>query len=616
MITDQQLKQCIAEIGLLALSTSSYVTKEIKIYEPETSETSEFKWFPSAKVLSTAKALLELAKVFQDNWDAIQQRPLKTLTTEIAPIDIKRAISSPFLLIQAKLNPTKKQTLGTARTESYKCIENEFICYILDVYLTDLTNGIANILDSLTIEKIVIPYISPKFERERSNFMQAVRERLDQRNNWVDKEKLLVTETVTQLRACVEWATQARKAKFLENVVTPDKPPSPSLRLTGSPTYGGIFQQYSNCCTGNLADIEKILYLYEYTCHGQVRPTWDIYKIWCVVRLYSTFILYTNMQPPDGERTLFECIQTRRGMLELPQNQGFKLTGSLTDGQTFTITFWYQPQLKINVNEFKIPDILVQVHTSGDREFQNQISIYRRSYGWVNTNSYQAQYCFNIKEGSYTAQGYQKFIQDVIEISRNTYLMPLKVKASFILHSDIEIDYWGEVPINRILKEKFNLNTQPTEFVGHKYGAIALVPGVNAETQFRKLVQLLFKYHNDSLKTACLACGHQLTWGKDVVPSWIPDYISESELINRVLQGSDKAGSATGVYCSCPNPKCADFWVVQLCYGQHHPLLKLIDCFHRPSDHREWQGKWMYICPLCGSDPSLAQIRASRYSGF
>lgn len=600
MITEQQLKQCIAEIGLLALSTSSCVTQQIKIYEPETSEISEIQWFPSAKILSTAQSLLELAKVFQDNWDAIQQRPLKILATEIAPIYIKRGISSPLSLIQAKLNPNKKQILGAATTESYKCIENEFLCYILDIYLTDLTDGIANILDSLTIEKVFIPYISPKFERERSIFMQAVRERIKQRNHWVDKEKLLIVKTVAQLRACVEWATQARRAKFLENLETPDKPPSPSLRLTGSPTYGAIFQTYSNCCTGNLASLEKVLYLYECTYQGQVRPSWEIYKIWCVARLYSTFILYTNMQPPSGEPTMFECLHVRRGTLELPKNKHFTLQGKLDDGDDFSISFCYETELRNNYGELRIPDILVSVSTMQSLGFSGiRNSLYT-------SGKFVAQYCFNVKDSDYAKQGHNEFINDVVGVARDTYLNTLNLKASFILHTNDNFDYWGEVPISRVLKEKFNVSIQNTGYIGHKYGAISLLPGVNSDGKFIKIVQLLFKYHNNSLKTACLSCGHKLKVGTEVVPSWKPTMISESELTHRVINGRSDAGNGTGLYCSCS--QCGDFWVIQICYGNHHPLLKLIDCFHRNSDHPEFYGKWMYICPVCGSDPSLADL--------
>jgi hypothetical protein len=44
----------------------------------------------------------------------------------------------------------------------------------------------------------------------------------------------------------------------------------------------------------------------------------------------------------------------------------------------------------------------------------------------------------------------------------------------------------------------------------------------------------------------------------------------------------------------------------------HHHLLKSSNHFHRNSDHPEFKGKWMFICPVCGSDPSAAELRAKR----
>jgi hypothetical protein len=96
--------------------------------------------------------------------------------------------------------------------------------------------------------------------------------------------------------------------------------------------------------------------------------------------------------------------------------------------------------------------------------------------------------------------------------------------------------------------------------------------------------------------------------GNDVHSSWKPDRISEEELIERVVYRKGRA-RGTGIYCSCPH--CGSFWVVQSCYREHHHLLKFKDCFHRNSDHPEFKGKWMYICPDCGSDPSLVELRAT-----
>ncbi|GJD23928.1 hypothetical protein RIVM261_088840 [Rivularia sp. IAM M-261] len=593
MISENQLKQCITEIGLLGLSTSIILTEKLRLHEGCKTEYVGLQWLPSARILGTATALLDLAKVVKNNWNAIEKRPLKTIKTEIASVDIKRATCSTYALIQAKLNPYKRQTLGVSRVESHECNENEFLCYVLDVYLRDLGNGIANVLNSLTIEDILLPPIPPKFQQERPHFMAALVERVQKRNILIDDERKKISETVAQLKACAEWASQVRKAKFLENIVTPDEPPYASLRLRGSLTYGSIFEQYLNCRADTMAAIEKVVYLYKCTYQGQLLPRWEIYKIWCIVRLYSTFILYTNMLPPVGEATMFERIRIKRGIIELPKNQDFKLIGYLDNGQSFSIKFCLEPELISNANKITTPDIKLKIIT------QNQ----------------EMQYCFNIKDRNYGKEGYTHFIEDVIKEARNIYLNNFNMKASFVIHTDNKLDYWGKVDIKRFLTERFNVNIEANEYVEHKYGAISLLPGKNADRQFQKIIQLLLKYHNDFFKTACLACGHQLKQDQEEIrPSWIPSLISESELIDRVLHGSNRAGSATGVYCSCS--QCGDFWVVQLCYGNHHPLLKLRNCFHRNSDHSEFFGRWMYICPVCGSDPSLDEILATRNAAF
>lgn len=90
--------------------------------------------------------------------------------------------SSPQSLIKAKLNPSNRQTLGFNRVESNQCTENEFLCYVLDVYLKDLVNGIANVLDSLIIEEIVLPPITRSFEELRPDFMKIARTRVGEFN--------------------------------------------------------------------------------------------------------------------------------------------------------------------------------------------------------------------------------------------------------------------------------------------------------------------------------------------------------------------------------------------------------------------------------------------------
>ena len=99
---------------------------------------------------------------------------------------------------------------------------------------------------------------------------------------------------------------------------------------------------------------------------------------------------------------------------------------------------------------------------------------------------------------------------------------------------------------------------------------------------------------------------------ENIFASWEPDRMrgGEAELIRRVVTNDEYSVKGTGVYCGCP--KCGDFWVVHSCYGDHHPLLKSSNNFHHYSDHPEHHGKWMFICPVCGSDPSAAELRNKR----
>ncbi len=169
------------------------------------------------------------------------------------------------------------------------------------------------------------------------------------------------------------------------------------------------------------------------------------------------------------------------------------------------------------------------------------------------------------------------------------------------MHTDKQIDFWGEVPINRVLREKFDdtIGISGERYISHEYGAIALKPGAGADRQLNRLIRLIFQYHG-SFCNDCLFCGYKLR-KQDIQTSWIPTKISEEELTRRVKSGSSRSGRGTGLYCSCP--KCGQFWIVQHCDGQNHRILKFYNCFHRHSDQPEYKGKWMYICPVCGSNP-------------
>ncbi|MBW4421714.1 MAG: hypothetical protein KME13_21260 [Myxacorys californica WJT36-NPBG1] len=592
-ISEWQIDRMVSDIGVLALSTAWCVRRLVPVPMGEGfgAEGLGQQWIAGNGMIATATALLELAAVVQDNWSAIQKRPLKSFVTEVGPVGIGKANLSPQLLIKSKVEPGKRRVLGMTRIESTQCMENEFLCYILDVYLLDLASGLITSLESLSlinIEDDLIPAKPRRKDEEFQEFIEASKQRIQTFRLRQEELKKQINCKILQLQSCVQWATQSRSSNFLVDIKTPDEPVFNSLRLIASPNYGPIFEKYSNSKGDILEPIQKVLYLLEHIYRGEIQPTWEIYETWCVVKLYSAFILYANMQPLDERQTLFESIEVEpNGTLKLPRNTPFSLRGKLSNGQFYTIHLIYEAQLTTADGQLRTPDIIIRFSINEE------------------TNNY----CFDAKYRNYDQQGDGRLIEDVIDIARDRYLEELPLACAFILHTDPKRDYWGEVPFHRLVLEEFDVEMNELEYPGHQYGAIVLVPGNDDDRQVRRILRLLFQYHNSELCTACLSCGQQLEWGNDVHSSWKPDRISEEELIGRVVYREGRAGNGTGLYCSCP--QCGSFWVIQSCYGEHHHLLKFKDCFHRNSDHPEFQGKWMYICPDCGSDPSLAELRAT-----
>ncbi|PSB01000.1 nuclease domain-containing protein [Merismopedia glauca] len=581
-LTEQELEQLITEIGLLALSTSSCVTSQLQVPVGENVETAMIGmgYSESRGLLLTATSLLKLASVVQSNWVLIEKRPLRSFSRELGLVDTRKLINSPQVLIKAKIDASKQRIMALTQVESTQCSENEFLCYVLDVYLKDLVNGIVNSLEHLEVNDSFSPLNYAK-EPAILSFLARAKEQVQKFNQQREEDRKTISKIVAQLQECAEWATEARHSPILGNVLTPTEPPLPSQRLIGSPAYAPIFEEYMNCESSVFSKIQPVLTLFKATYQSQVRSTWELYEIWCFVRLYNAFVINLNMRPPLNEATLFESMRIEKGEIKIPTNNVFRLQGAFDDGSQFNISLWYQPKQYTKSNHLRIPDIRVD----------------------ISSNSETKTYYFDAKYRNYKLQGRKQFVYDVIDVARDKYLYSLRGTASFILHTDRQIDFWGEVPINRVLKEKFDrtLVTSEDRFISHKYGAIALQPGVGANRQLNRLIRLMFQYHG-SFSTDCLFCGHKLNLEQDTQTSWIPSIISQQELTRRVISGSSGAGKGTGLYCSCP--KCGQFWVVQHCYGKNHRILKFPNCFHRHSDRLEHKGKWMYICPVCGSDPS------------
>jgi PD-(D/E)XK nuclease superfamily len=614
--SDQQLIQLIQDIGLMALSTTSCVNRSIGsgLAESEGATGFGMQWFSGIGLLSTASSLLDLAVTVQNNWPSIEKRPLRSFINEVASVPINTATITPQSLIKSKIGLSKKTELAMKRVESTQCPENEFLCFILDKYLRDLSLGFIQSLESLLLEDFddsCWQNVRPRklkneslgtYDPESLRFIETAKQRAFLYKEQLSEIKVRILDLVSQLKSCAEWAERARMSSFLKQVRTPMEVGFPSLRITSSLTYGPIFNKYISCQGGVLKPVQCILPLFEHTHNGQVPPTWELFEIWCMAKLYSSFILYTNMRPPLNEPILFDIIQidNKKGTLKLPKDQEFKLQSTLDNGDLISVSFWYEPKLKNLNGEERNPDIKISITTSSKtinhcfdakyRDYQEKKRIYKIG---------------KLKDEK-RIDGKEQLKEDVLVTAKDKYLTPLGMDTSFILHTDSTIDYWGEVPFGRFFHEQFGVESDESNFVSHKYGAISLMPDKAVDAKFFKIIRLLFQYHN-SLSTVCMNCNYQLKWPDDIQPSWLPKHISENELIERISHGTGDAGKGAGAYCSCP--KCGDFWIIQVCWGTGHRILKIKDSFHRNSDHPEFRGKWMYICPECGSDPSLKDIK-------
>lgn len=567
-LTDSQLDRMIADIGTLALSVSSCVNREIKILTAQASGETGYgqKWSPYQGMLTTADALIELTSVMQQNWIALEKRSLKDIETTIGKVNRSRVYTSPKLLIKAYSQPAKQNFMGMVRTETTNCSENQFLCYLLDIYLQDVAQGVISSLKALKIDNVesrLIP--SRRSDSDFTKFRDNIQKTVNQRTKRINQFELSVKEKIKQLQECQIWAKYARNSSFLRNISTPHTLPNHSLRLTGAPAYGAIYACYSSTQGHLLENLQQQILSFENLAPKNIKPVWEIYEIWCFVSIYSAFILYSGMsyEPSEG---LFENLTVSIGTIQIPKNRPFRLSKKLGDRRQLTVTLTYESEQYNLYGKLRKPDILIEVSING-------MSV--------------SKFGFDAKYRNYRDQGYDRFQKDVIDIAKSRYQEELKLQACFVLHTDRNYDYWGEVPFSRFAREKFRVSQNKNDYVGHQYGAIALFPDSDPEKanqQLKKIIRLLLQYHlHESLISTCISCGYSLAPQENIF----------------------RQGLST--YYGCP--QCGDFWVVNSCYGTHHHLLKFSNYFHHKSDHPEHRDKWMFICPECGSDPSEADLR-------
>ncbi|MCA6595584.1 MAG: hypothetical protein IM539_04515 [Pseudanabaena sp. M046S1SP1A06QC] len=570
-LTDSQLDRMIADIGTLALSVSSCVNREIKILTAQASGETGYgqKWSPYQGMLTTADALIELTSVMQQNWIALEKRSLKDIETTIGKVSRSRVYTSPKLLITAYSQPVKQNFMGMVRTETTNCSENQFLCYLLDIYLQDIANGIISSLKALKIDNVERRLIPSRrsSDHQLTKFWEDAQKNIDQRAQKINQFELSVEDKIKQLQECLVWAKYARNSPFLKNITTPHILPNHSLRLTGSPAYGAIYACYSSTQGHLLENLQQQILSFENLTPKNIKPVWEIYEIWCFVSIYSAFILYAGMsyEPSEG---LFENLTVSIGTIQIPKNRPFRLSKKLGDRRQINLTLTYECEQYNLYRELRKPDILIEISING----------YPTS-----------KFGFDAKYRNYRDQGYDRFQKDVIDIAKSRYQEELKLQACFVLHTDGNYDYWGEVPFSRFAREKFRVGQNKNDYVGHQYGAIALFPDSDPEKanqQLKKIIRLLLQYHlHESLISTCISCGYSLNPKQNIFTQGL------------------------STYYGCP--ECGDFWVANSCSGDHHHLLKFSNYFHRKSDHREYRDRWMFICPECGSDPSPNESKNS-----
>ena len=598
-ISEQQMDTMISDIGIMALTTACCVNRAVPIPLGEQAGVRNLgcQWTAGSGLLATATALLDLGNVTKSVWSELEKRPLRSFITQPGLVNVERAPFSSNTLLQRIISPSKRRIRGIERTESTICHENEFLCYVLDKYLQNLADALVSSLDSLVVNELSDRFIPSKGKRDRRGekdrefyeFIERSRENIRMGKDQSRMLRQQISDVLESLEECQRWAKRARQSNFLKDVVTPQSPSLNSLRLTESLTYGLIYSKFIQVKGDALESIQEVSHLIESIFQGQVKPTWEVYEIWCLAKLYGGLVMHSALKPVVGEAGLFQSLSIAEdGSIEVPKEKKFKLIASIEQSTPLEVSLTYEPRLFNTEGRPRTPDFIVEIKVGEDKK----------------------SYCFDAKYRCYAQQGAKAFKEDAIGTAKEKYREGLKLAASFILHSDAEVDYWGEVPFSRFYEESFSAFNEESDWVSHEYGAISLVPGKHEDIQIEKIIRLLLQYHSAELSTTCVTCGYRLVVGQDVCASWKPSGMTESELVSRVIKSHDKAGSGTGVYCSCP--KCGDFWVIQSCFGPNHRLLKFQNCFHEPSAHPEFKGKWMYTCPSCGSDPSLEELAQKR----
>jgi hypothetical protein len=587
-LTESQFSHMIKEIGLMALSSISCTAYETQGSVGNDSHTNEIsiKWKTTGGLSNAVDEVMRVMDMVIQQWPIVNRQPLKSIRSEVDTVSVDKAILSPQLLIQRRLNPMRQTFTTRCRVESVDCTENRFIDYVIYV-LEKMAQGITELINSQQVVSIEFPIHASE------SLPPQVKTAIDDANSKGKGFHKNLLAKASQLQDRAATLKQIQNALRKQGVTRTTVQPVSTMRLMRSPGYGSIFQAYQHM-KQQYEHLSHVVALYDACISGQIRPTWKIYELWCFLRLYhSVQSEVAGMKPQRNSQTPFEALAIQNGELLLAENKPFFLETTFDNGRHLAVDLQYQAYELSNTNSERKPDIVMRVTID---------------------QTFKRKFIFDAKYRNYRGQGVKQFVQDIYGTARLKYLEGLAEypKAAFVFHTTYskEFDYWGEVPLYRVVSDSYNDSTanksftvkldgngekgiqlKSCDFAAHRYGAVSLIPEIAgsegpSQPQLRKLLHLLLQYHcSDTsyhtlkavpgkfkLENLCLYCGCSA--------KQVPGY------------------TGFGVCYQCP--KCKFLWVLQYCGKLKHSILKTMN-YHLHRKQNPDMQDWLYECPTCGA---------------
>lgn len=586
-ITDSEFNQMLREIALLSLS--SYSCAQARMQAPTglkagADDSFGFQWYPRRGNLTIALSVLNLSKVLGKHIPAIELAPLSEITRESIPTRLPSMRPSVHEIRVTRERPFIRTAALPNSHLTTDCVENRFVLWLIRNFVPSLINQILHQLtrdiDSLT-QDINLPDNSILRASARD---LAQRSRARTGELMVDVEKL--RNKIRALYKDLERAAVLMRALAARPVFASIQMlmslPKVTTRLMESPRYAEIYQAFLIVKGGRNHQLERILRLITLIDTGHVRPTWEVYEMWCFARIYEGLVTgIADLAPAKGQ-SLIDRIYVSKGELKIstdPCKLVFDSKNPLHRHDT-AIRLWHEPAVRTRARtngtsgELR-PDILLEVtSSSGTKHFVFDAKY--RGYGAV-TRDGRTRLIEDVRDVAYT-----KYFKSLGAFQTGT---PLSIAASFILHSeqDARFDYWGERPFDRFLDQLGLPPIGMSEFAAHRYGAIRFrLDGDNLDPiRMPKIINLLRYHLGNEFSEMCLTCG----------------CLAESV--------KNDAQRTQGRAYMCSN--CGDFWLVHHCAGKggKHLLHK-----HGPASihllSTPAKTKWMFKCPVCGDTGLVA----------